>query len=94
MTNVLQGATMKEKINVILRKNIEHVNDEDLVLSSSGVVLDVNEAGVGRRIFTKLLEIQWNECIVHSTYNTKINPTIPRTKLCLNYMKYFQSNGQ
>jgi hypothetical protein len=35
-------------------KIIEDVNDDELVLSSSGVVLEVNERGGGGGTFTKL----------------------------------------
>ena len=43
MFNVLQGPTT-QKMNVVLRKKkIEHANENELLLSSSGVVLEVNE---------------------------------------------------
>ena len=42
MLNVMQGLT-KTKFNVIIRKKImENANDDQLVLSSSGVVLEVS----------------------------------------------------
>ena len=43
--NVLQGPTTQKR-NVVLRKEkIEHVNENELLLSSSRVVLEVNERG-------------------------------------------------
>jgi hypothetical protein len=46
MFNVLQGPTTKEmKCRPKKIKIIEDVNDDELVLSSSGVVLEVNERG-------------------------------------------------
>ena len=52
MFNVLQGPTT-QKMDVVLRKEkkIEHVNENELLLSSSGVALEVNERG---KIFTKV----------------------------------------
>ena len=46
MFNVLQGPTTQKR-NVVLRKEkkIEHANENELFLSSSGVVLEVNERG-------------------------------------------------
>ena len=47
MFNVLQGPTTQKR-NVVLRKEkkkIEHANENELLLSSSGVVLEVNERG-------------------------------------------------
>lgn len=35
----------KDECHLKKRKIIEHVNDDELVLSSSGVVLEVNERG-------------------------------------------------
>ena len=53
MFNVLQGPTT-QKMNFVLRKEekIEHANENELLLSSSGVVLEVNERG---EIFYKSL---------------------------------------
>ena len=50
--NVLQGPTT-QKMNVVLKKEnkIEHENENELLLSSSGVVLEVNEIG---QTFTKV----------------------------------------
>ena len=51
MVNVLQGPTTK-KMNVVLRKKeLEHANENELLLSSFGVVLEVNERG---KTFTKV----------------------------------------
>ena len=46
MFNFLQGPITK-KMNVVLRKEkkIEHANENKLILSSSGVVLEVNKRG-------------------------------------------------
>ena len=46
MSNVLHGPTMK-KMNVALRKRkkIEHANENELLLSSFGVVLEANKRG-------------------------------------------------
>ena len=63
----------------------------ELVLSSSEVVLDVNEGRGegGVTTFTKLRDM------VERTYRRtfhlqhKINPMILRTRLYLNYMKHF-----
>ena len=46
MFNVLHGPTT-QKMNVVLRKEkkIEHSNENEFLLSSSGVVLEVNERG-------------------------------------------------
>jgi hypothetical protein len=67
---------------------MKDVNDDDLVLSSSGVVLEVNERG---KLFYKTLrDIVERTCIdILSTYNTKINPMTPRIRLYINYRKHF-----
>ena len=46
MFNVIQGPTTQKR-NVVLRKEkkIEHENENELLLSSFGVVLEVNERG-------------------------------------------------
>ena len=52
MFNVVEGPTSQKK-NLVLRKEkkIEHANENQLLLSSSGVVLEVNERG---KTFTKV----------------------------------------
>ena len=53
MFNILQAPTMKN-MNVVLRKlnKIKHANENELLLSSSGVVLEVNKR---RKKFYKTL---------------------------------------
>ena len=55
-------------------KNKKNINDDDLAINSTRVVLEVNEMG---RSYVSLWGIEWKECIdVVFIYNTKINPMI------------------
>ena len=92
MFNVIQGPTMKENNFTLRKKIMEHVNGNELVLNSSRVVLEVNERGENfYKNLRDLVELMYR---CSSTYSTKINPMIPRTKFYLNYRKSFQRIGQ
>ena len=55
MLNVLQGATIMER-NVALKiKIMEDINDDEFILSSSRVILEVNEMG---KNFYRTIRIQ------------------------------------
>lgn len=70
-------------------KTVKDINDDEtLVLNSVREVLQVNE----KEIF--LLNFEGYSIDILSTYNTKINPLSPRTRLYINYRKCFSSNGQ
>ena len=75
-------------------KKIEHENENEneLLLSSSGVTLEVNKRW--KKFYKTLRDLVERMNRHFSTYNTKINPMIPRTKFYLNYIKSFQSIGQ
>ena len=83
--NVLQGPTTQKR-NVVLRKEkkIEHANENELLLSSSGVVLEVNERGKNfykslrdlvERIQQRASNVICNHCIFRTlgTINKKFS---------------------
>jgi hypothetical protein len=60
---------------------MKDVNDDDLFLSSTGVVLKVNKRG-GKFFKTDIVERTYIDIL--SIYNTKINPMTPRIRLYIN----------
>ena len=92
MLNVMQGLTTTE-VNVIIRKQImDNANDDQLVLSSFGVVLEVNRRG--KEFYNTMTDIVKERTYVFFTYNTKINQMIPRIWSYVNYKQCFHRNGQ